>query len=80
MFKLLERQQRRRDGEALIVGGRSFHVLAAAAGKARSPSVERRADGTTADTVLAVDTHLRFSLIFPVRITIRSNRAGTDRN
>jgi len=34
MFKLLERQQRRRDGEALIVGGRSFHALAAATGSA----------------------------------------------
>jgi len=53
MFKLLERQQRRRDGEALIVGGRSFHALAAATGKARSPSVVRRVDGTTSDTALA---------------------------
>jgi len=39
------------DGEALIVGGRSFHALAAATGKARSPSVVRRVDGTTSDTV-----------------------------
>ena len=41
------------DGEAPIVGGRSFHALAAATGKARSPSVVRRVDGTTSDTVLA---------------------------
>jgi len=37
------------DGEAVIVGGRSFHALAAAAGKARSPSDVRRVDGTTSD-------------------------------
>ena len=37
------------DGEVLIVGGRSFHALAAAAGKARSPSVARRVHGTTSD-------------------------------
>jgi len=41
------------DGEALIVGGRSFHALGAAAGKARSLSVVRRVDGTTSDTALA---------------------------
>ena len=34
------------DGEAMIVGGRSFHARAAATGKARSPSVVRRVDGT----------------------------------
>ena len=41
------------DGEAVIVGGRSLHALAAAAGKAQSPSVVRRVDGTTSDTALA---------------------------
>ena len=44
------------DGEALIVGGRSFHALAAVAGEVRSPSVARRVDGTTGDTVLAERT------------------------
>jgi len=44
------------DGDALIVGGRSFHALGAVAGKARSPSVARRVDGTTGDTVLAERT------------------------
>jgi len=33
----------------LIVGGRSFYAVAAVAGKARSPSVVRRVDGTTSD-------------------------------
>ena len=37
----------------MIVGGRSIHALAAATGKAWSPSVVRRVDGTTSDTVLA---------------------------
>ena len=42
------------DGEALGVGGRSFHALAAATGKARSLSVVRRVDGTTSDTVMII--------------------------
>jgi len=33
--------------------GREFQALAAAAGKARSPSVERRVDGTSSVDVLA---------------------------
>jgi len=37
------------DGEAVIVGGRSFHAVDAAAGKARSPSDVRRVDETTSD-------------------------------
>jgi len=41
------------DDEALIVGGGLFHALAAATGKVRSPSVMRRVDGMTSDTVLA---------------------------
>ena len=34
------------DGECLTVKGNEFHARAAATGKARSPSVERRVDGT----------------------------------
>jgi len=36
----------------LIVGGRSFYAVAAVAGKARTPSVVRRVDGTTSDQLL----------------------------
>jgi len=35
------------DVEALAVYGRSFHAVAAVAGKTQSPSVERRVDVTT---------------------------------
>jgi len=41
------------DVKALIVGGRSFHALAAATGKAWSPSVVCQVGETTSDTVLA---------------------------
>ena len=41
------------DGKALLADGKSFQALAALTGKARSPIVERRVDGTTSDTVLA---------------------------
>jgi len=36
-------------------GGREFHVRDAAAGKARSPTVRRRVEGTTTDDVDRVD-------------------------
>jgi len=37
------------DGAERTDGGRAFHARAAATGKARSPSVVRRVDGTTVD-------------------------------
>ena len=42
------------DGEALIVGGRSFHALAEVTGKARSPGVVHRVDGTTSIIMLLI--------------------------
>jgi len=41
----------RSDSEAMIIGGSSFHALAAAVGKAQLPSVVWRVDGTTGNTV-----------------------------
>ena len=40
------RQKMVMDGDCLTVEGNEFHARAAATGKARSPSVERRVDGT----------------------------------
>jgi len=45
------------DGECLTVKGNEFHARAAATGKARSPSVERRVDGTR--SVRAADERRR---------------------
>ena len=39
--------------ECLTVEGNEFHARAAATGKARSPSVERRVDGTRSMSVSA---------------------------
>jgi len=44
----------RGDGAKRTDGGRAFHARAAATGKARSPSVVRRVDGTTSVDVEAL--------------------------